>query len=169
VKVSRKETIETVIEGGELVIEDVQIGGHTYELRISGGSGDCFLDFDGEFKISIDVDKQGRPYLTLHRYVARPGHDHGDHDTLVVTKDADEHSHEPGVPWWYSGSVRTDDSYEKFRLPFGAAVITDAGYHNHDIDEFKGARELLTNADDETGEWRDDDTRSYRRTNKVGG
>lgn len=111
-------TIEQVLESenGNLTIEDVEIAGHKYILKISNENGKLSLDFNDRDYV-ITICEEG---VRFDRTVYRRNHDHNDFEHLVVGVDDDKIGVTKGGILWRARFPYNGEGYKFFRIEFGA-------------------------------------------------
>ena len=115
-----RKSIEEVFEfDGEVVLENVEIAGEKYKLKIVNMSGRLLFDFnDQDYKIVI-----GERDIGFERYVARPNHDHNDMESLQIGEGDNGVGVKKGELKWLTRFPDNRSGYRFFYVPFGKRQV----------------------------------------------
>jgi len=120
-KAKRTISVEKIIEGEELDIEDIKIVGNKYIVKITNhrrcekGEESLVLDFNSR-DYTIIIDNKG---VRFERGCYRPNHDHNDVQSLQIGVNEKIPGVEKGELIWRSRFPYKGEGYEHFYIPFG--------------------------------------------------
>jgi len=117
---SLRRMVEEVIEfNNGLIIENVDIGGKEYKLKVINHGGRLVLDFnDRDYEITID--ERG---IKFERLAYRPNHDHNDSESLQIGDNESVMGVKKDEIKWRARFPYAKEGYEFFYVPFGARTV----------------------------------------------